>query len=128
MELDDLIANPHAFGMPTFDEFCKNRDHYLKNWKLNDDAVFESADSGSISLKRETKEHWYYWGMHKSKNLYDIVRMVKDEGFTPDDVTFDVFTERGTAGKYIFHVKYSLKRTAHGRQEGGTEAPDSEAK
>ena len=131
--VDAIIENPHLFGMPTFDEFCKNRDYYLKQWKLHNDSVYESADTGSIALKRETKEHWYYWGLYKSKNIYEIVKIVKNEGYTPDDITFDVLTEKSTAGKLIFHVKYRLKKEergkGHGRdvEKGVKEGPDSEA-
>jgi len=123
MELDDIIDNPTRYGMPTFDEFCKNRDHYLKNWKLNDEAVFDSADLGSVLNKKRTKEHWYYYGMHKSKKLYDCVKAIQDDGISFDDVTYIVAKEETTAGKFIFHIKFFPKEIVnHGRDDVGTDA------
>lgn len=53
--IEDVVQNPHHYGMPTFEEYVKNRDKYLGR----KDDWFSAVDKGSSILSRRVKKHIY---------------------------------------------------------------------
>jgi len=43
LTIDDIMQDPHKFGAPTFDEYCRDRDKYQGRW----DDTFSAIDQGS---------------------------------------------------------------------------------
>ncbi len=55
--LEDLQADPAAYGLPTFEEFCRNKDR----WKKRRDHAFIQVDNGpNGSIKTCIKKTRYY--------------------------------------------------------------------
>lgn len=72
--IEELLENPTAYGMPTFEEFRKNKQKYLGR---KDDEV-ASIDRGDTNLK--CRQVYYVMG-YKISSLEQGERIAKDMGY-----------------------------------------------
>lgn len=76
---EDVMANPHKFGMPTFQEFKKSRG----SWKKSKDNWFGAIEKGSELLGRMVKRHVYFLRGYEFKNLEGVETAAINMGLDP---------------------------------------------
>lgn len=106
LTLDDIMADPTRFGMPTFDEFSKNPDKY----KSRADDLLEKADVGSVNLKNIVRKYKYQVFGFDCDSLERVERIMKEEGHISTD--FNMVPEIIPCGqnKCEILVKFELKQ------------------
>lgn len=62
--------------VPSFEEFCKNRDKYLGR----EDDRFAEADAGANNLKKYTQRHIYEIEGYRCKTLEEVQRVANNQG------------------------------------------------
>ena len=85
-ELTEIEENPHAFGLPTFDEYSKRRDHYQEKFYGRADDVLSWADGGSKLLGRNVKRHIYEIEGYRCRTLEELQRVALSMGYTESDL------------------------------------------
>lgn len=75
---DELLADPAKFGAPTFDEFRKSPDSYMKK----EDQILERADAGSKVMRDNVRHHLYELCGIKCESPEQLERIAKDEGIS----------------------------------------------
>lgn len=79
---DDIIKDPHRYGLPTFEEFCRSPDL----WRTRPDNVFANADKGSTLLRRAIVKHSYVFRHWKTNSLEKMEKILSDYGLSPQEV------------------------------------------
>jgi hypothetical protein len=107
--LDDILANPSNFGVPTFEQFSQNKDRYMgsKDW------ILAAVDKGSENLSAYSTEHKYKFKNWNCDSLEEIERVARDEGHELLDLDFkaqlvDITNKRATIVVEFFPKKSSL--------------------
>jgi hypothetical protein len=100
--MQDLLSNPKAYGLPTFDEYCKDPDTYKQSYK----RLLTEAELGPDAYRGQTREIWYWVGLNKFKTTDRAHQCMQDMGWAGKDVAMRVDTDKGTAGKLIFNVRF----------------------
>lgn len=73
---DDILEDPKAFGMPTFEEFTKNREKYLGR----DEESLEQVDKGGINVRKVTQRHIYEIEGYRCKTLEEVQKVAGSMG------------------------------------------------
>lgn len=73
---DEVMADPKAYGVPTFDEFAKNPN--LLNER--EDARFAEIERGSRQLDRHVQRHIYEIEGYRCKSLEEVERIAAAQG------------------------------------------------
>ena len=102
--LEDIAANPKQYGAPTYEEFCKNPEH----WRINKQQSLVSADKGS-QVFTNVKKHIYYVDGNKCGSLEKVEQYCIDHGIGQQDLTIEVGIEKITAGQVVMHVNFRSK-------------------
>lgn len=76
IDVNDILADPHQFGMPTFDEFKKNPE----KWLGRDDELLSSADVGCDRIKNVVKRHIYEIEGYRTRKLEEVERIAESQG------------------------------------------------
>lgn len=76
LTLDDILANPTRYGMPSFDEFRKAPD----KWRKRPDDVFTLADGSTRVFRGAVAKQVYFIKGYKCDNLEKVERIAKEEG------------------------------------------------
>jgi hypothetical protein len=73
--LEDIVANPQAYGAPTFEQFCKNPDKYRLDWaKIADDGASDP------NFKKHLKKTYYKVLGYKAETIEKAETIAKDHG------------------------------------------------
>lgn len=76
--MEDLLNNPKAYGLPTFEEFSKNPER----WRKAAEDIFSQVDIGSVlGLKNRVANHTYEVSGYKCKTLEECERIALNEGW-----------------------------------------------
>jgi len=75
VSFDDVIDDPKRFGMPSFDEFCKNPDKYRKR----DDDLLASADDGAQTFRKLVRKNIYFVDGYRCNTIEEAERVMKGE-------------------------------------------------
>lgn len=66
--IEDLVNDPHRFGLPTLEEFQRNPDYWREKFNGRWDAKLASADAGSKVLGRVvSRQVWEVAGQRTDK-------------------------------------------------------------
>ena len=77
LQLEDLLNNPKAYGLPTFEEFAAKPE----KWRQSAERIFEMVDIGSTNgLKNVVAKHEYEILGYKCNSLEEDERVAKNEG------------------------------------------------
>lgn len=119
LTLEDIAANPEKFGLPTFDEFCKNPDKY----RIRDDDTLICVEDGVNVLRRDVRKQIYHILGYKVDTLEKVEQVAKDHGWNMSQMDIKPNLERVTAGKYDIHVHFVVRgnEKAQGREKGATD-------
>lgn len=82
--IEEIMLDPHRYGMPTFDEFRKDPDKY----RISRDDLLARADNSSTSdLRKFIRKQVYIWdNKHVVDSLEQLERICKEEGFEQHDL------------------------------------------
>lgn len=84
-DIDDILANPRAYGMPTFEEFSRNPDKYRKQ---RDELFATIEDGAKTDLRKVVRRHRYKFGEYTVDSIEKLQAVLTDEGLTEDTVTW----------------------------------------
>lgn len=73
---DELMADPAAYGLPTFDQFAKNPNLFIDR----DDERFIEVDRGSKNLDRHVQRHIYEIEGYRCGTLEEVERIANAQG------------------------------------------------
>lgn len=106
--IEDLVENPTKFGMPTFEEFIRNK----KKWMGSKEDWLESIDAGDPVLKLTQR---YYVEHYRVESLEQAERIALDMGFNLyDDFVLDPQIVQD-GGRHVSEVKFRSKRALEKR-------------
>lgn len=100
--MEDLLRDPKAYGIPSFDEYCAAPDNYRKSFK----RMMTEIELGPDTYRKDTREINYWVGLNKCKTPERAVDIMLDMGWNPIYVESKIEPETGTAGKLIFNVRF----------------------
>ena len=101
---DDLVKDPKKYGLPTFEEFCKNP----KAFRKNPEESFLHAETGSTIFYKNVKHRWFIDGF-ECKSLEEVERIARDQGYEISDLDLEPEIIPAGGGKAEFHVKFVNK-------------------
>lgn len=104
-DMDDILDNPHKYGLPTIQEFAANP----QRWKQGVEELFEVVDRGSTQLNRLIRKHEYVILGYKTDKLEEVQRIMQSEGMRLDQFTIKPELIRETAGKVKVIVEFVPK-------------------
>lgn len=84
LTIDDLIANPTKYGVPSFGQFKKNRQLYMGR----EDESMSQVSNGSKVLGKYVKNHRYYFGVYKCHTLEEVERTALNHGIPLSDLVY----------------------------------------
>jgi len=111
--VDDIAADPHAFGAPTFEEFKKNHGKY----SASNDATLAIVDKGSNNLNRVVDKYIYEIEGFRCKNLEEVERIAGDYGIPIRDLDYRPELIPQGGGKAKMLIKFVSKHDRERRQQ-----------
>jgi len=79
LQIEDLLNNPKAYGLPTLEEFAANPE----KWRKAADQVLKSVDIGSTTgLKNMVVKQTYEVAGYKCSTLEEVERVALNEGWS----------------------------------------------
>ncbi len=107
--IEELVENPSKYGMPTFDEFIKNKRKYLGS----KEEMLESIDRGDPLTKLK---HRYYVEGYRVETLEQAERLALDMGFNLyNDFILDAQIVPDYGHTNISEVRFRSKRALERR-------------
>lgn len=79
---EDILEDPNRYGLPTFQEFCKNPE----KWRANPEQVLIDATRGSTILKKAISKITFAFRCWETSSAEKIERILADYGLKPQDV------------------------------------------
>lgn len=113
--LDELLENPTAYGLPTFDQFAKNQEKYLGR----DDDRFAEAEAGSRNLEKHVQRHIYEIEGYRCKTLEEVERIAQSQGIKLRELDYQPQVVPLGGGKCDLLVKFVSKDTRERRKLWG---------
>lgn len=106
----EILANPHKFGAPTFEEFCTAPDKYRRAME----QVMVAPDMGTSAFPQLVKTQRYFFRdaagkAHKCKTLDAVHKVAQSEGVTLDQLDYDPQVVPTGDGKCEIHVTFFRK-------------------
>jgi hypothetical protein len=102
---EDVMNDPTAFGMPTFDEFARNPETLLGKA----DERLQEVDRGSTNLNKVVKRHIYEIEGYRCRTLEEVERVAKSMGINLKEMDYQPQMEPNTSGKFDIKVKFVSK-------------------
>lgn len=97
---EDIMANPHEYGIPSFAEFARNP----AKWRARADEAFASIEKGSEMLGKVVRKHTYKFKKGTKewtcKSLEEVQRVAENEGFPLQTLDFKGEMRQLGEGKY----------------------------
>lgn len=113
--MDDLMAEPESYGLPTFDQFVKNSEKYLGR----DDDRFMEVDRGSKNLDRHVQRHVYEIEGYRCKSLEEVERIAAQQGIALRELDYRPQVIPTGAGKCDLLIRFVSKETREKRKLWG---------
>jgi hypothetical protein len=114
-DINEVLEDPTKFGMPSFDDFCKNQDKYMGR----DDDVFSETDRGCQQLGRVVKRHIYEIEGYRCKTLEEVERIALDKGIKLRELDYRPQLQANTSGKLDNKVVFVSKAQREKRKLWG---------
>jgi hypothetical protein len=83
--IEDLQANPQAYGLPTYQQFLKNRDLYLGR---SDEQMIALSEGPQIGRKDLNKIKFQLHGVDLP-NEESVEKALADHGYTLDEIDLE---------------------------------------
>jgi hypothetical protein len=115
LEDSELMRNPNKFGVPTFEEFCRNPEKFTGRW----DQKFQEVDRGSQWLGKVATRHIYEVEGTRCRSLEEVERVAKEKGIDLQSREYDyraVLIPQG-GGTADILVKFMRKADFDSREE-----------
>lgn len=109
--IDDIYENPTDFGLPTFEDFKKNKEKLVGR---EDDALSSVSRGGEIS-NRFTQKHVYEIEGYRCKSLEEVERVAKEQGVPLRSLDFRAMLIPQGAGKGNLLIKFMSKEEINKR-------------
>lgn len=103
LTLEQLMADPKKYGLPTFKEFIKDPEVF----KFTEDSRLATVDAGSVYLKN-IKKHVYYVNGYKCDTLEKAQDVAKNMGHVLGSINPEPDMQRSTNGGYEIHVHFNF--------------------
>lgn len=107
----EIFDNPEDFGMPSFDEFCKNREKYMGR---EDDRLNE-VERGSQTMRSNVARHVYELEGYRCKSLEEVERVAREMGINLRELDYRPQVQQAGAGKFDLLVRFVSKSTRQKR-------------
>lgn len=106
-QMEDLQTDPHRFGAPTFEEFCRNREKFMGRG----DDIFTQVQNGSQVMRKMIKRQYYEIRGYKCNSLEEVERVAQNEGIALKDLSMRPELRQSYAeGKYDIVVEFVERR------------------
>ena len=102
-------------GLPTFEEFCKNREKYVGR----EDEDFGLIDRGSLHLKNVVQRHEYEIEGVRCKNLEQVEKRAREMGIPIRELDYRAMIIPQTGLKCDILVKFAPKSEFARREDWG---------
>jgi hypothetical protein len=79
---EDMLADPHKFGLPTFQEFCS----YPGKWKRRNDESFQALDKGPSIFREALKKIKFFVNGKSLKSIEELEKALGDHGHQMSDL------------------------------------------
>lgn len=112
---DEIMANPEAFGMPTFAEFAKNPE----KWLGRDDDKLAWADAGSRALEKHVQRHIYEIEGYRCKTIEEVEKIASSQGIPLRELDYRPSVVPTGGGKCDILVKFVNKADREKRKLWG---------
>lgn len=88
--IDDIMADPHRFGAPTFEEFIKNP----KRWRKNPDGQMIALTEGPQNFRKDLKKIRFFVHGCEIDSEEAVEKMLLDHGYSLEDIDLENKTGR----------------------------------
>lgn len=112
--LSDLKNNPEKYGLPTFEQFVKNRNRYQTG--LSEQETLANIDNGSQNLRGIVRRYIFEVEGYQFKTLEAAERACKDMGIPVDTFVAEVLPTVGGGGE--IKVKFMSREEKQKRDQG----------
>lgn len=82
LTVEDIARNPHRFGLPTYEEFCKNP----TKWRRRDDEAMTRLTEGPSLHRKDLKRIRYFIHSVELISEESVEKALSDYGFTLADI------------------------------------------
>ena len=101
----ELFDNPEDFGLPTIEEFAKNKEKYLGR---EDDRLIE-VERGSQTMRKSVSRHIYEVEGYRCKTLEEVEKIAKEQGIPLRELDYRPQVIQAGAGKFDLIVRFVSK-------------------
>lgn len=103
--VDDILADPSQYGLPTFEQFAKNPEAYIGK----EDEKLAFADAGSTILKNYVQRHIYEIDGYPCKSLVEVERIAKSQGYNLRELEYTLDILPNVGQKCDILIKFHKK-------------------
>lgn len=114
-DIEEIMSDPTAYGLPTFEEFAKNSEKYLGR----DDEKLGLADAGSRNLEKHVQRHIYEIEGYRCKTLEEVERIAKSQGIPLRELDYQPMVQPTGGGKCDILVRFVSKAKREQRKLWG---------
>jgi hypothetical protein len=87
IDTTEVLKDPHSFGLPTFEEYCKNTDRYEVTSDLNNLEMLSGSLNGAD--RKKVVRHQYavdgiFMRHYNDRGLYEAFTEIKNLGLSLD--------------------------------------------
>jgi hypothetical protein len=104
-DLSDVMDNPKKYGVPTFEEYARNRD----KWIGKHDDQFAWIDKGTTILKKRISTQKYSIFGYRADSLEECERIANAEGCNISQLEIKPELTQDSAGQLILNVRMEKK-------------------
>ena len=105
--MEHVLSNPHAYGLPTMQEYMSNPDKYRKLFAgRTEDSVLAGVDKSTLMFKNILKKQKYFFEGVVCKNLEQLQRVASGEGVDLVKCKIEPQAVREAGGAWILYVNF----------------------
>lgn len=110
--VEDIMLDPHRYGIPTCEEYLKNSKHYREKFFGRDDDEFASIDAGLKLIKQFVRTQKYFVEGYECASLEEADRTAANMGFKLTQLVPKPELIPNGGGKADLHVYFISKERA----------------
>lgn len=108
LDIKDVFDDPNRFGIPTFEQYAKNRDFYFRHFYGHEEDILASADRGS-NIRDTIVKHKYELDGYHCNSLEEVERVAKGQGIPLKSLEYRPEMIPLGGGKYEILVRFNTK-------------------
>lgn len=113
--LEDIQANPEAFGVPTFEDFSRNRKKFVRG----EEDTLEQVERGSQNLGKIAKKYIFEIEGYRCKTLEEVQRVASSQGIPMKELDYTAQIVPIGGGNGDILVKFMSKAEKQRRELEG---------